>query len=356
MSGAPPASSREILSIQYLRAVAALMVAWHHAAGQVTGMSSLVPYIFGTSGVDLFFVISGFIMVATTAAAPAPVRPMEFWRRRIVRVVPLYWSLTVLMVAVALFTPGLFKTLRVEPGTLIQSLLFIPHYSHSFSDRVWPLLVPGWTLNFEMFFYAAFGASLFLTERNRLSALTMCFLALVLIGVVFGPFVSATAQTYTHPMLLEFVAGAWIGAGWTSGRIRFSFGLAVLMLGAGAALLVARDAPPFGPFTQLAGAALVVAGALHANFSRPRSAVLKAIGDSSYSLYLTHLFTLGAFRVLWTRLVPGAPLHAAEFMILSLIACAAVGWLTYRRVEAPLLRRLNGADRKRKGSPQVAAV
>ena len=77
----------QILSIQYLRAIAALMVVWHHAAGQVSGMSAQVPYMFGTSGVDLFFVISGFIMVVTTSGSST--RPVDFWRRRIVRVVPL---------------------------------------------------------------------------------------------------------------------------------------------------------------------------------------------------------------------------------------------------------------------------
>jgi hypothetical protein len=62
-----------------------------------------------------------------------------------VRVVPLCWLLTLLMVAVALVAPGLFKTLKVQASTLAQSLLFIPHFSQSFPGVVWPLLVPGWT-------------------------------------------------------------------------------------------------------------------------------------------------------------------------------------------------------------------
>jgi exopolysaccharide production protein ExoZ len=166
-------------------------------------MSSLVPWAFGTSGVDLFFVISGFIRVVTTSGTG--MGPGEFWRRASR---PLYWLLTLLMIAVALVAPGLFKTLKVAPSTLVQSLLFIPHFSQSFPGVVWPLLVPGWTLNFEMFFYAVFGLALLLPERNRLLPLVTFFVMLTAIGLVFGPFASAAAQTYTHPMLLEFAAVA----------------------------------------------------------------------------------------------------------------------------------------------------
>jgi len=337
----PSRGSQVILPIQYLRGVAALAVVWHHAAGQVVGMSVLVPWRFGTSGVDLFFVISGFIMVVTTSGNGT--RPGDFWRRRIVRVVPLYWLLTLLMVAVALVAPGLFKTLKVAPSTLVQSLLFIPHFSQSFPGVVWPLLVPGWTLNFEMFFYAVFGLVLFLPERKRLLPLVGFFLALTAIGLLFGPFASAAAQTYTHPMLLEFAAGASIGAWWLGGRWRLPLASSWILIAAGAALLVLRDQEPFGTSTQIVGAILVVIGALDARFASWRSPVLQALGDSSYSLYLTHIFTLGALRVVWAKLLPQPATLATTiaFMLLSLVVCAAAGWLVYRWVETPLLHRLN---------------
>ena len=317
------------------------MVVWHHAAGQVPGMALLVPWLFGASGVDLFFVISGFIMVVTTSGTG--VGPVDFWRRRIVRVVPLYWLLTLLMVALALVAPGLFKTLRVAPSTLLQSLFFIPHFSHSFPSFVWPLLVPGWTLNFEMFFYAVFGLALILPERSRLLPLVAFFVLLVAVGIAFGPFASAAAQTYTHPMLLEFAAGAAIAAWWRTGRWHFPPSASPTMIVAGAVLLLLRDQEPFGTSTQIIGAVLVVIGALDARFASWRSPVLEAIGNSSYSLYLTHIFTLGVLRVVWARLLPGPPGLAMTiaFMFLSLAVCGSVGWLVYRWVETPLLKRLN---------------
>lgn len=336
----PVAARREIRAIQVLRGVAAMMVVWHHAAGQIAGMSTWVPWQFGTSGVDLFFVISGFIMVVTTRSGK--VSPFDFWRRRIVRVVPLYWVLTLSMVAVAFAMPSLFRTLQVTPITLLQSLFFVPHFSRSFAGQVWPLLVPGWTLNFEMFFYAVFGAALFLPGRARLPALTAGLLALFLIGAIFGPFASAPAQTYTHPMLLEFVAGAWIATLWLYGRLRLSAAASIAMVVLGGALLVMRDQQPLGYVNQIVGAALMVAGTVNPRFDRWKFKFWQAVGDSSYSLYLTHLFTLGVLRSVWTRLIPAPPDAGttAVFMVVALGVCAWAGWCTYRVIELPLLRRL----------------
>lgn len=254
-----------IVSIQYLRGIAALLVVWHHATNQITGMSEFLPSDFGVSGVDLFFVISGFIMVVTTAGSS--ITPTQFWSRRIARVVPIYWLLTLLMVCVALAAPGLFKTLRIEPLKLVQSLLFIPHFSASFPAFAWPVLVPGWTLNFEMFFYAVFGASLIVPLRWRLWVVSIFFLGLAAIGMLLGPFESAVARTYTSPMLVEFVAGALIGARWTRQPWRLALWLSFVLIAAGATLLVLRDRGPLGPFSQAAGAALMVIGALDPQFS-----------------------------------------------------------------------------------------
>jgi len=331
------------------------MVVWHHATNQVPGVAEYFPWQFGTSGVDLFFVISGFIMVVTTSGE---VKPVDFWRRRIVRVVPLYWLLTLTMVFAALVMPSLFKTLKVAPMTLIQSLLFFPHFSQSFDDRIWPLLVPGWTLNYEMFFYAVFGATLVLPRKHRLTLLTAGFISLVLIGYAAGPFASAAARTYTSPMLLEFLAGAWIASAWQARRIQPGLAPSLILVLVGLALLVFRDQPPLGPLTQLLGASMVVVGALGPSFARFRNRVLHAIGDSSYSLYLTHIFTLGLLRVVWVRVFPGTPgfIEACLFMLVGLSACAGVGWLTFRALELPALAWLNRKRAQPGGSVRKVAL
>ncbi len=339
MHSKPVSPPRVVLPIQYLRAVAAMMVVWHHAKGQFPGLDLLFPSNFGPSGVDLFFVISGFIMVAATAGQA--LTPWQFLRRRIIRVVPLYWLLTLAMVALALVAPSLFKTLKVSPATLLQSLLFIPHHSQSFADFVWPLLVPGWTLNFEMFFYVGFALSLFL-PRGGLAVLGGLLAALVVAGFALGPFESAAALTYTSPVLLEFVAGGLIAIWWLSKRHTLPLAMSLLFMAAGAALLVLRDNAMLQVFSQIVGAALVVMGALDARLCTWHNRLLKGLGDSSYSLYLTHIFTLGALRVVWAKLMPASftIFTAGTFMLVSLLCCAIVGWLSYRWLETPMLHWL----------------
>lgn len=329
-----------ILSIQYLRGLAALMVVAHHAGVQFSSAHAVFDWNFGLSGVDLFFVISGFIMVATTAAAP--ISPAEFWRRRVIRIVPMYWILTTLMVCIWLVAPALFKTLDVSLGTYLKSLLFIPHFSRSFPDHVWPLLVPGWTLNCEMFFYLIFGVALAAPARWRLVFLSVVMLSLAVAGMAFGPFESAAAQMYTNRQLCEFLAGALVAGWWINGRGKLP-PVACLVIGlVGFVLMMARDLPPFGVFNQQVGSALVVIAALSPRVSHWNSPVLRALGDASYSIYLTHIFTLGVCRAAWgvafgaPRAFPGV----IAFVLVSSCICAWAGWQVYLRAELPLTRSL----------------
>src|SRR5947209_976295 len=122
-------------NIQYLRGIAALGVVAFHAA-----LTAGVPFRMGAFGVDIFFVISGFLMVAITNVNS---RQAPFLRDRIVRVVPLYWIATlVVYLADRRYTSG--------PDQLVSSLMFIPR-GHS-ADAPWffPVLNVGWTLNYEM--------------------------------------------------------------------------------------------------------------------------------------------------------------------------------------------------------------
>lgn len=337
---APNSGKRTILPIQYLRGIAALMVVWFHARGQIPGVEELVGGTFGASGVDLFFAISGFIMVVTTSGTT--LSPWEFLKRRFMRVAPPYWILTLLMVAVASAIPSLFRTLIVTPTTLVQSLLFIPHFSASFPNKVYPLLVPGWTLDMEMFFYSMFAISLFLQERQRLATLAVTVVALAATGLFFGPFGSAVAKTYTSPLLLEFAAGAIIGRWWIGGKMRLPVAASLLLMIGGAVLMVVREGDPPYRFTQVIAASFIVVGALNSRFHNWDNRVLRELGDSSYSLYLSHVFTLGVLRVGWTKILPVTSTlsGAVAFMIISLVVCAIVGVLMYHWLEVPLSRVL----------------
>lgn len=339
-----------IRSIQYLRGIAALMIVWHHGLIQLTGAFEWLPpalHRFGNSGVDLFFVISGFIMVVSVTGRPTT--PMNFFWRRIVRVVPLYWVLTSIMVIASILAPSLFKTLIVSPSTLILSLLFIPHFSASFPAAAWPLLVPGWTLNYEMFFYAVFAVCLAFPKTIRMNVLVATMLGLVLARYAFGPFSSAVGLTYTDPLLLEFVAGVVTGLVFSAGRLQISFGTATACIIMGFLLLATRDSEWFHFFGQLCGATLIVIGSLHPKISAFRSSILEQLGDASYSIYLTHLFTLGILRVMWGKIFPHETSHfqAIAFITSALVLASFVGWLCFRIVESRLSARMAAVGRNK---------
>jgi exopolysaccharide production protein ExoZ len=343
-----------IRPIQYLRGIAALMVVWHHALVQIPGTSAFLHSNFGTSGVDLFFVISGFIMAGITYGKN--VSPWSFLKRRILRVAPLYWLVTLAMVACAMVAPSLFRTLKVEADTLVMSLLFIPHVSSSFAPNIWPLLVPGWTLNYEMFFYVLFAASLLVPASWRIAVLLACLLSLVIGGGQFNVESSALLQTYTNPMLLEFAGGVLVGHVWASGRLQLPWQISLVFVVLGSAMLVMRDSQPLMFFTQLIGAVLVVTGVLSPKFDEKTSPRLQALGDASYSIYLTHLFTLGAARVLWSKIHPGAPTAASSitFVVLAILASAIVGSIVHRWIEKPMLSWLQ--PRKVQSVPGASVV
>src|SRR6185437_14170487 len=138
-------ASKGLDNIQALRAIAALLVVFVHLAVPVAALG-VAP--FGAGGVDLFFVISGFIMVYTTVGRP--ISGAEFLGRRIVRIVPLYWLLTLAVFGIALIAPTLLQFTTASWGQLLKSLFFIP-FAKANGD-VQPVLFLGWTLNYEMFF------------------------------------------------------------------------------------------------------------------------------------------------------------------------------------------------------------
>lgn len=296
-------------SIQYLRGIAALAVVAHHTTWTHTQV--------GQAGVDLFFVISGFIMVHVSGREPSPA---AFLRARAVRVVPLYWLATLLAAVLARTT---------DAGHLLASLLFLPHAGPD--GRGWPVLVQGWTLNFEALFYLLFAASLLLPAARRLLVLTAGFGALVLAGIALRP-ADPILATVTSPMLLEFLAGACLHRAWQHGCLPRGIVIAF----AGAMLLAVQSRSPV-PETWRALAwglpvLLITAAALglEAGGRLPRIPLLGRIGDSSYALYLTHLFVLQAIR-------PATlPLPMLAALPVAIVACVAVGWIVHRWVEVPL--------------------
>ena len=338
-----------IRPIQYLRAVAALMVVWVHALYIIPGAARQfdVPN-FGGAGVDLFFVISGFIMVVTTAEKE--VTPVQFFCRRIVRIAPLYWLATLAMIAGAAYRDS-FKSPGYPPFAIAKSLLFVPYtalWGHP--GNVYPILAQGWTLNFEMFFYSLFALSLAAPRRLRLPGLAVTLVSLAVIGKLFGPFVQPLAVVYTSPLLLEFAAGMILAHGWLRDRSRDWSPWSWLLVAVGVCAIGLRDSRFITQHSwslTVCGAVVIVGGCLHPKICAIQSRPLLELGNASYAIYLFHGFVLEALVWFWRGVFPIVTLASSVlFMALALPLCAAAGWSCYQFIERPLTSRLRKLVKK----------
>ncbi len=351
--------NEQIRSIQILRGLAALLVVIAHIFEHPAPHIAHWELVTGRFGVDIFFVISGFIIMTITP--DGPFRPSGFVVRRILRVVPLYWLCTIFVVALALFVPSVFKRTAVEPGYVLGSLFFFPVPSPLDPADWRPLLKLGWTLQYEMFFYLVV-ASLFWCESRltRARIVTLLLGGLILASFLVEPCASLFAY-YANTSLMSFVVGVWLAVARDAGVFGTASAARPRLLALGAALTVAATgflyAQPmtvimdFGqhvPLTLAAG--LVVATGLLAEpwTRRKLLGVPLVIGDWSYSLYLTHMFVVGGAWAVAGRLHVASPVGLTLVGVGALLGSLAVAALSHRLVERPanaLGRRLDGTIR-----------
>jgi exopolysaccharide production protein ExoZ len=347
----------EIVSIQYLRGLAALGVVLAHASMSLLDKNkSLIPLAVGAGGVDLFFVISGFIMYYTTANRATTTG--EFYLRRFVRIFPLYFAASSVAFLIAKLVPSVTRTFSSNLYDYVRSILFVPYYSTTVQgvDSLTPLMRPevgqGWTLNYEVFFYFIFGLSLYLPRQYRMRSFVTLFLLLTTIGILFRPS-GAIPSTYTDSLLLEFVLGVMLGH-FLIRRLRRSIKAAgVLLLILAGITSVGIQMFTTSSLPRVLGyglpAASVVAAALWLErmqlISRVRTFLL--LGDASYSLYLLHGFVLAILRRAWQRYfnINLVGTHII-FVLVSTIAAEAVAIAAFRYAERPVTRTLTTALRK----------
>jgi exopolysaccharide production protein ExoZ len=336
-------------NIQVLRGIAATLVVWVHT-------QDIIPLGFipgkireaGYGGVDLFFVISGFIMVFATSNRA--VTPQSFLLKRFLRVAPLYYVVTLFVVLLCIVRPTLFKSTTIDIETLYKSFLFIPfEKSH---DRIYPIYPLGWTLNYEMFFYCLFSIAMFLESPKRVIALAIVLTALSGIGLfIFGiGDYGIIAYFYTRPVILDFVLGMIIAICLLRpDKMPVSFlkiYYPVLLLGCISFLfsgfLVHASQSPVTPTTDTLlrfglPSALIVASlvGLERLDHTIDNEFFRQVGDASYSIYLTHYFVVESLSPLVVRTVTG-PTFLFLAALATIAASVLFGILVYRLVERPL--------------------
>ena len=320
-------------SIQVLRGLAAVLVLVHHVAGmeQRFGASSAwLPHFLhlGYIGVDVFFVVSGFVIALVAADVGDGVQArVLFTLDRLARIYPLYWLVSLLLWLALLFNPNLVRSFDGVQPDLASSLLLWPQSGT-------PLLMVGWTLVHEVYFYLVVALGLFL-GINRLGLLLVWALA-VLLGCALSEQIvhSPILQIIFNPLTLEFIFGGLVfvllrsqieiplWGGWLSVAI----GILLVGLGLGKIQVDPNHGTLARSLTLGGGIALGFLALMV--FEKQRQVLsskwLVGLGDASYSLYLWHLPVVYSFGWVWYSKAPLTAKPLGPFLAVGLAIIWAV--------------------------------
>lgn len=316
-----------ILNLQILRAFAALNVVLFHTiitAENYGFDTNLIANLegWGANGVDLFFVISGFVMLYTQLENKRSVR--GFLISRVIRIVPIYWILTITVIVLDLVFPLAFINKVVTTDWALASFGFVSAIWLGFGTS--PIVYVGWTLELEMVFYLVFGASLWF--RSWAIALTVAVVTLL-----------ATAFATSLFIISEFIAGLLIALLFKRFEIR-TLGKTSLIVG-GILLLISinseiRALIDSRPILWGIPSALIVYGAVVT--TQVNSSIGKLLGDASYSIYLIQVLSIPVFY----KSLSSADLNVNSDItaVICLLATAVAGTIFYLTIEKPITRFL----------------
>ncbi|WP_284201157.1 acyltransferase family protein [Methylobacterium tardum] len=337
--------------IQIMRAAAATAVVFTHSITRVSmsiNADSSGSYfktcdgnqwVIGDFGVDLFFVISGFVMFyAHRSDFGVSGSTRSFMIKRLVRIVPLYWLLTSLAVFIITLAPDVFSNGReLDVLWYISSYLFIPFPSPS--GVVAPVVGVGWTLNYEFMFYYLFGLSLRFQRATALKLITLVLAALTLVGRMrFGD--SQLLDFYTSWLFCDFLGGVWVAwvivncrpLGPIPRRVLFSISVGIIMYTA------------FWPPSETDVSRFIFWGLpsilivlVSCEYRAPLIGGLMArqIGAASYSIYLSQVFSLPFWaKIISLSFIKTLPFDCVVLILTSLVTIS--GFLVWIAIERPM--------------------
>ncbi|REG98246.1 acyltransferase family protein [Flavobacterium aquicola] len=325
-----------IKSIQLLRTVAALGVVFSHY--------NFYDLDTGGFGVDIFFIISGFII-----AYMVNKNTHNFMLKRIVRIAPLYYIATALTLSLALIKPEWFKNVVVNGEAVFKSILFIPYRI----DNSGPILSLGWTLNNEMFFYLVmFVCIIFIKNKKYFVAACGSIISLFLLSLYFTNNDFYILNFYKKGLLPEFIYGLALYYFWKFYKSKYTktFYYGALVLGVFSLVFMI-----FNDLTQefsflgrnisrgIPALLFVNAFLVLENEINEENVFIKLgikLGDASYVMYLFHPFMV----FFLTRLVYPATIGNTDFfiiefckLVLALVVVCIGSILIYEIIDKPIL-------------------
>ena len=333
--------------VQGLRFAAATAVVVAHALdlagtrlGLETALAGSALEDFGAVGVDVFFVISGFIIATTTRGQARVGAAGDFLWRRFRRVAPIYWLLSLPILI------GMARGGTLTPDVAAATFLFWPF---SGLEMTFPALGPGWTLCFEMLFYAGFGMAM--AGGRRVGwGLVGAYAAMLAVGLVVA---APVLRFWGAPIILEFLLGVGIASVWRKTPRRLgAWAVGLALVGFGLGLVVGYGGiddvralnDPWNGLRRVLiwglPSALLVFGVVRmerADFAPGRLGRAAAfMGDASYSIYLTHVLVIRALGRLFESGMVAASGDAV--VVLTVFASLAAGVAVHVWVERPVLK------------------
>jgi len=291
----------KLYSLQILRGFAAWLVVFHHYMQlfynfKADSLLGKILHTRGSFGVDLFFVLSGFVMFIVSKRGETTA--FSFFMKRIIRVLPAYWFYTSILILLLLAFPAEFSFTDFNSESLLKSYLLIPSMNPS-GIGVIPFLTVGWTLVFEIIFYTTLALSIFISKKDA------AYICLIIIGT--SPFVFPQGNVYSHILgefkIYQFLVGVVIGIYYKSiyyNKINSVFtpayqGIMLLL----SAIFILSGIYGYGlPYKTVAAGFIVLAFILidtKVVYSGRIAKFLIKQGDYSYSIYLGHVLVIGVF-------------------------------------------------------------
>lgn len=324
----------KLTNIQILRGLAAVWVVLYHALGLPLPSGEVNPILgfaagFGYFGVDIFFVLSGFVICYSVHGKM--ITAGAFFRRRAERIVPPYFILTTVLFIGMLAAPSLFHSMNASLDHFLRSIVYL-----SFTRYDFPVLYIGWTLEYEMLFYLlaalalAFGMQVF----NRLSVI----IALLIVGGVLVTQAYGPVRVFgfvTNPIILEFGFGFVIAGVFLTKRID---SYSMVALGVAITAIALINPTHRALLAGIPSAALLcICLAMHHRVTLPQfiKNPLSTVGEASYSIYLMQVFSLPLAGKL-SRFA-AAVLEPNTFILLTTGFTIFLGWVFFRYVETPIL-------------------
>jgi exopolysaccharide production protein ExoZ len=351
-----------ISNLQILRGLAALGVVFYHTDFRLPGDWHTEFF-----GVSTFFVISGFIMCFITRdpeGGDATAR--GFMMRRLIRIVPAYWLCTIAAIILVWGAPLAFwhfiawtQTTIVTPAWLMRSFFFLPPQP----EGTMPLLGVGWTLNFEIYFYAVFTLALLINRR----------IAPLIAWAIVYAVINANAYAdnwlirfYSHGYIHYFLYGIALFYVWSFTKdhlpkwptVIACAAIVVICYGSQFVTPLLQAANPSFSFYENYCPVLLVAAAL---FSASAGAditwrPLVLLGDASYAIYLSHTITMQEIRRQASILSPWKESIAVTLLVV--VICTLIGIAVHLWIEKPMLRRIRSIKFRasKRAEPEPAVI